>query len=206
MASTALLRAGAEAGADRASPKVLRATVAMGIAAFGAAASLIFAVMAREQCAGAGATGLFVTAIIFAVALVVAWFQRTLEKQIVRLSIANDRYDQENKEFSEANRINALENDRLRRNNEELESEVDRLGVEAQNLNVLYNQSVNMVRQLALFGDECKTLGHDLKDVASDLKETDDSLGLTAGELERQTAAIRTATAALMKVAQAASA
>lgn len=215
--SSSTIERGEGAAPAPAQPRILRSTVAVIVALVGVAVSLIFAVVARGENEGTGATGLFVAAIIFGVAAVVAWFQRSLEKQIIRLSEENDRFgrendelkdtrrrlDQENKEFDEANRINALENERLAKNNAELEAEVARLAKEAKNLNALYNQSVNMVRQLAMFGDECKTLGHDLRDVAGDLKDTDDSLGLTAEELSRQTAAIQAATAALTKVAAA---
>lgn len=195
--------------------KCLRANFAMGVSAIGAIIAVVFALMAKNGSEGTGSTGLFICAVVFAILLVMAWFQRSLERQILRFSEENDelratrnRFDEENKEFDAANKELQKTRDRLDQENKELDAAndrheklIDKQEAELKKLNKLYNDSVNMVRQLAMFGDECKELGHDLKDVAGDLKETDDSLGLTADELRKQTEAIAAATAALTRVA-----
>lgn len=207
----------------------LRATVALWLCAAGALLSAACGIVARGGEPQAGAGGLFTAAALFVVLAIMAMFQRSLERQVLRFDEENDelratraRLDQENLEFDAANRLlraqvesagaeNAAfhaSNVRLAQNAQGLEASL--AAAAAQNaeqkkglahLNKLHNDSVAMIRQLALYGDECRSFGKDLKDVASELRETDDSLGLTAGELRQQAAAIQAATAALVAAA-----
>jgi hypothetical protein len=216
MATRALLAAGGTAVAARvaipgAEPSIareprptqcLRANFAMLVAVIGLVIAIAFSAINGRDTSTPGFTGFIACAVAFAVLVVMAWFQRSLERQILRFSAENDelkytreRLDQENAEFDAANA-------KLVTANKQHEELIRQLEGDVTNLNVLYNESVNMVRQLALFGDDCKTLGHSLKEVAGDLKDTDDSLGLTADELRTQAAAISAATNALLQAAR----
>ena len=191
----------------------LRATIALWICLSGGLLSLVFALLAKSNDEGTGPTGLFIVTVVFLVLAVMSFFQRSLEKQIRRFDEENDelretrsrldeenqelkstrdRLDQENKEFDAANRKYVASNETFTRQLAEQEENL-------QHLNKLHNDSVAMIRQLAMYGDECKDFGKDLKEISGDLKETDDSLGLSADELRPQTAAIKAATDALVR-------
>lgn len=171
----------------------LRANATLGLTL--AAALISFAFGAT---ASAGANRFFALAALMLVAALLAWFARSLDKQISRLSRENEelsghvsRLDGENRELSG-------HVDRLDGENRELAGHV-------QNLQKLHNDSVRMVRQLALYGDECREFGQNLRDISSNLHETDSSLGLTADELESQVAALKAIAGSLHAVSQRAS-
>jgi len=69
------------------------------------------------------------------------------------------------------------------------------------NLNALQRKSTEMIRLLATYGDDCKTLGVSLQSTANDLRETDNSLGLTAVEMAAQLTALQAVTDQLRNVA-----
>lgn len=78
-------------------------------------------------------------------------------------------------------------------------SQIVQLAEQAQNLNKLQRQSVKMIQQLALYGNNCKEVGMSLKDVSKELRETDESLGLTATEMQQQLGALEKIMQALQK-------
>lgn len=193
----------------------LRSNASMAVALVGLAVAVIFFGIGRGE--GADTMGYIVAGILFLALAVLAYFQRSIERQVIRLDQENDelretrhRLDQENKEFDEANKRlaqteNEIESD-LKELKKVLETEraaaaekLRRSEKQLQNLNKLHNDSVAMIRQLALYGDECKDFGKDLREVSSDLRETDESLGLSADELSAQVRALSAVAETLKK-------
>lgn len=68
----------------------------------------------------------------------------------------------------------------------ELTNQIAFLEEQAKNLNKLQKKSTKMIQMLALYGDDCKSLGINLKDVSQDLHKTDESLGLKTEEMAQQ--------------------
>ena len=64
--------------------------------------------------------------------------------------------------------------------------QIDALKQQAENLNRLQRESVRMIQDLALYGNECQQFGVTLSDISKELRATDDSLGLTATEMQQQ--------------------
>jgi len=91
---------------------------------------------------------------------------------------------------------------RLERINSSQETKIAEMTKHLENLNELQRKSTRKIQMLALYGDECKTLGVSLKDTASELHKTDQSLGLTAGEMSAQVKALQAITNALKDVAR----
>ena len=181
-----------------------RANVTFGLALVAALMALGFGATSSSS-----STQFYAVAAVIAVAAVLAWFARSLDKQISRLDAENrelsghvDRLDGENRELSG-------HVDRLDGENRELSGHVDRLDGEnkelaesVKKLQKLHNDSVQMIRQLAMYGDECKEFNQDLRHISSDLQETDDSLGLTAEEFSKQLSVLKTVTSSLNSVAR----
>lgn len=216
----------------------VRSNIAMAASGIGLLIALVFAFIAKSDDEGTGSTGLFVSAAFFLVLLALAYFQRSLETQIMRFDEENDelretrrgldaeneelkatrtKLDAENEELRATRAQLDAENEELRGERREFEEENIKLKKEretfhaenanlkknVEHLNKLHNDSVAMIRQLAMYGDECKEFGKDLKEVASDLHHTDDSLGLSAEEIKKQTAAMAAAVETLTKAAAA---
>lgn len=102
-------------------------------------------------------------------------------------------------------RLLSAENDvrveQLNRMNVSQAEKIGEMTKQLENLNELQRKSTRMIQMLALYGDECKTLGSSLKDTAETLHKTDHSLGLTAGEMSAQVKALQTITDQLKQVA-----
>ena len=64
--------------------------------------------------------------------------------------------------------------------------QIEALKQQAENLNRLQRESVRMIQDLALYGNECQQFGVTLSDISKELRATDDSLGLTATEMQQQ--------------------
>lgn len=107
-----------------------------------------------------------------------------------KLDAENEELAQSVAKINDAKESLSKENRTLAISVKELETESEELKTQVANLNKLHNEGVNMIRQLATYGDSCREFGKDLKNVANDLKHTDDSLGLTAGELDKKVAAL----------------
>lgn len=87
--------------------------------------------------------------------------------------------------------------ERLRTLASEQRQQIDALSKQAENLNRLQRESVRMIQQLALYGDECREFNVSLKDISKDLRDTDTSLGLTAKEMGDQLNALASIVSAL---------
>ena len=210
--ASGLLAVGAAVGEGQTTPapvprrkKCLRTNASMAISGVGAVIALVFAVVSRADT-GPGSTGLFVCAVAFAILVILAWFQRSLERQVIAFSKENDRLVNSRKHLDAENEELKQTRTRLDAENEELKQSNDQLAVQVKNLNKLHDDSVKMIRQLALYGDECKNFNKELSGISHELKETDDSLGLTSDELQKQVTALSALTSALTKQAGGASA
>ncbi len=101
-------------------------------------------------------------------------------------------------ELSRLKSVSAAEIAQLQQLCDEQRRRIEQLTVQAQNLNTLQRESVRMIQQLALYGEESKALGVSLADVSRDLRETDESLEVTQHEMAQQVNALRFITAALV--------
>jgi len=167
----------------------MRANATLAASLVGAAVALVFG--ATTGCAPAP---FFVLAATLAAIAVLAWFQRKIEHQI-------SLFDRENRELVMTRVALDAENNELRDTRTALDAENEELKGHVHNLQVLHNDSVAMIRQLATYGDECKEFGQELRGISSDLQETDDSLGLTAAEIQKQVAALAAVVAATRRAA-----
>lgn len=164
-----------------------RANISISLALMGFTMMLALGSSALQTDGAGGSIPLFVCAALFLTLALLGWLQRGLEKQISRFDAENDQL--------EATRQN------LDAENLELKAHVSELKAHVANLNKLHNESVRMIRQLAIYGDECKTFGRDLAAITHKLNETDDSLGLTADELRTQVEMLAAVAATLGKTA-----
>ena len=185
-------------------PKCLRANASLGIACVGLVVAIVFGSISKVAGDDVGAAGQLIGGIVFLTLGILSFFQRSIEAQVIRLSEENDRYsqendelketrtrlDQENKEYDAENKKLRATRTRLDEENREFDESNRALTEQVRNLNQLHNNSVKMIRQLALYGDECKNFGRELGDIKDGLAETDDSLGLTAEELKKQVDAL----------------
>lgn len=187
-ATTSLLT-GAASGASC----CLRSNLALFLALSALGVSLIFAGLAESAGEKTCSSGMFALAALSLLLAILAWFQRSLEKQI-------SRFDQENDELRATKTRLDKENEELADTRRRLDQENKELAAQVKNLNKLHNDSVAMIRQLAVYGDECREFGRELSGVATDLRETDDSLGLTAEELQKQVRALSAVAGALGRV------
>jgi septal ring factor EnvC (AmiA/AmiB activator) len=215
MSSTALIATGAVAFSYCSAYK---ANISLVLSIMGMGVALIFGLIAKGGNVDSLEYVLYGLSILFALLCGISYMYRSMERQLGLFSKENNELqktreglDQENDELKKSRIAIDKENDELRetrialdRENEELSSttaslnvirddldaENGELKVQVGNLNLLHNKSVDMMRQFALYGDDCKTLGHDLKDISSELKHTDDSLGLTADELDKKVKAL----------------
>lgn len=195
----------------------MRANATLAVSLVGAVVALVFG-----ATAGCASAPFFVLAAMLAAVAVLAWFQRGIERQISKfgrenrelretragLDAGNEELrktraalESENRELREMRVAFGDENRELRETRAALDAENLELKGHVQNLQKLHNNSVNMIRQLAMYGDECKEFGQELRDISSDLQETDDSLGLTAAEIQKQVKALSAVVAATTRAA-----
>lgn len=182
----------------------------MALAAAGLLLGLCFGTLAYAAGDELPAAGLFGSALLCLALLVLSYFQRSLERQVRRFDQENDelrttrrQLDAENEELKQGNKELKQGNKELKQNNAELATTSAAMREQVQHLNRLHNDSVAMIRQLALYGDTCKDFGRELGGIALSLHETDDSLGLQAHELEKQVAALGAVARALSASASA---
>ena len=123
--------------------------------------------------------------------------KKQLENTRKKLNEEREEFDHENEEqrdsilkMKDQNHLFQEDIKRLSVIETKLLKDNDSLVKQVENLNELHNKSTNMIRQLAMYGDDCKTFGKDLKETADNLKDTDDSLGLTSEELSRKIKAL----------------
>ncbi len=114
----------------------------------------------------------------------------------------NTRLSDEISELGKLREVSAGEISQLRRLCDEQKIRIEQLTVQAQNLNTLQRESVRMIQQLALYGEESKALGVSLSEVSKELRETDDSLEITQQEMAQQVTALRFITLALQEQQQ----
>lgn len=216
MSTTALIASGISLSSKCTSPKT---TISLLCSSFGIILSILFGFFARaNDDSDATEYSLYANAILFGIILIISWLYRSLEKQLSTFAEENDELRETGNKLEDTEKELSKTQDEIEKIKEELQETRNRLSIERQefdqendelraslkrfdeenkelttqvaNLNKLHNKSVNMIQQLALYGDECKTFGKDLKDTASDLKHTDESLGLTSKEFTKKLVAL----------------
>jgi hypothetical protein len=121
----------------------------------------------------------------------------TYKRSVADAQALNAELKAEITELSRLKFVSAAEIAQLQQLCDEQKRRIEQLSVQAQNLNTLQRESVRMIQQLALYGEESKALGVSLADVSRDLRETDESLEVTQHEMAQQVNALRFITAAL---------
>lgn len=122
------------------------------------------------------------------------------QQQLTKARTTTETLHEELKSLREIAGDESLKVERLSKLNDEQRQRIHDLSEQLENLNELQRRSTKMIQLLALYGDECKTLGLSLKDTSKELRETDTSLGLTAAEMAQQLHALRTVTEQLTHV------
>lgn len=140
---------------------------------------------------------------------------RQLSTTTIELDTIKNQYRDELLQIRSAHESTVIELDKLRMLADDEKEKVERLETlcneqreriaamteQLENLNELQRKSTQMIQMLALYGDDCKTLGMSLEETSAELRQTDASLGLTATEMAQQLDALKTVTSQLSQVA-----
>lgn len=126
--------------------------------------------------------------------------KRQYQAQLTRAQTTADTMRDELKSLRELAGDESMKVERLKALNDEQRQRIVELSAQLENLNELQRRSTKMIQMLAMYGDDCKTLGISLKDTSATLRETDTSLGLTAEEMALQLEALRRVTEQLSNV------